>query len=435
MDKFINLIKKRVLVYDGSKGYMLQKAGLRGGECPELWNKEHSSKVMDIHTAYVEAGCDVIQTNTFQGNRLQLEKYSLQDRTYELNYLGARLARDAMGNRGYVAASIGPTGKMFEPFGDLTFQKALDIFREQVKALVDGGVDIINFETFTDLAEMRAAYFAAREVSSLPVICSFSFESTGKTMMGSDPYTAALVMKSLGADMIGTNCSFGPDHMLKIVRKMHDVGDIFLSVKPNAGIPKITNGETEYSQTPQSFSSFIPYFIEYGARLVGGCCGTTPEYISDIKDKVNQKKLSETASFSGDNIISSSSQCVNVLTIEENSIAKLDAGTDDELLKRLNDKGAEYIAELAMHIQEEGTNAIYVNVDNVEKEKTFLANVVEELQTYVKCPLIFGTKDPEALESALVIYKGVAGVMADGSADIHRTAKKYGSVLLNRIPE
>jgi 5-methyltetrahydrofolate--homocysteine methyltransferase len=224
---FLEEIKNRVLIFDGSKGYLLQRLGMKGGECPELWNVTHAALVKEIYRKYKEAGSDVIQTNTFQGNRNQLEKYSLGDRTYELNFEGTRLAREVMGRDGFVAASIGPVGKLFEPSGDLTFEACYEIFKEQLRGVVDGGADIINFETFTDLAEMRAALLAAKETTDLPVICSLAFESGGRTMMGTDPCTAVTVLKSLGADMVGTNCSFGPQHLLEVVKKMSEAGGDF----------------------------------------------------------------------------------------------------------------------------------------------------------------------------------------------------------------
>jgi len=275
MKKFTDEIRKKVLVYDGSKGTMLQREGLKGGECAELWNITHPDKVRKVYESYKKAGSDVIQTNTFQGNRIALEAHGLADKLYELNYEGVKLAKEVMGNDGYVAASIGPTGKLFEPSGDLTFKQAYEIYKEQVKAVIDGGADIINFETFTDIAEIRAAFLAAKDIDDIPVICSMAFESNGRTLMGTDPYNAAVILSSLGADMVGVNCSLGPEHMLDIVKSMSQAG-IPLSVKPNAGLPKVVDGCTVFDATPDDFASLASEYIKYGARLIGGCCGTFP---------------------------------------------------------------------------------------------------------------------------------------------------------------
>jgi len=175
MKDFLREIEKRVLIYDGSKGYMLQEVGLKGGECGEFWNITKKDEVKSVYLKYFAAGSDVIQTNTFPGNRAHLEKFSLSERTYDINYWGTKLAREAAGDDRLVAASIGPTGTLFEPSGELSFEAAYEIYKEQVQAVVDGGADIINFETFTDVAEMRAALLAAKENSNLPVICSMSF--------------------------------------------------------------------------------------------------------------------------------------------------------------------------------------------------------------------------------------------------------------------
>jgi methionine synthase I (cobalamin-dependent) len=275
-------ISERILVYDGSKGFMLQQMGMKGGECPELWNVTHPEKVTEIYRMYKDAGADVIQTNTFQGSRVQLGKYSLGERTYELNYEGARLARQVMGKDGFVAGSVGPLGKLFEPSGELTFEDAYEAFALQVKALADGGVDVINLETFTDIAEMRAALIASIETAGLPVICSMAFEQNGRTLMGTDPFNAVVILKSLGASMAGTNCSCGPGQQLDILKEMSRVGGIYLSVKPNAGLPEMIDGRTVYRETPERFAEISLEYVKYGARLIGGCCGTTPEHIKAI---------------------------------------------------------------------------------------------------------------------------------------------------------
>lgn len=224
---FLEDIKNNVLIYDGSKGFMLQLAGLPAGDSPESFNDSHPDIVFNLHKAYVDAGCDVIQTNTFTGNRIMLEKHGLGDRTVELNQKGAQIAKKAAEGRAYVAASIGPTGLLFEPFGELTFDLAYDVFKEQVTAVAEGGADIINFETFTDILEMKAALTAAKENTDLPVVCSMAFEQNKRTLMGTDPISCARIMKSVGADLVGANCSFGPAHMIDIITDMAKTGEFF----------------------------------------------------------------------------------------------------------------------------------------------------------------------------------------------------------------
>ena len=435
MKNFIDEIKDRILIYDGSKGYLLQRLGLSGGECPELWNIEHADKVREVYESYRDAGCDVIQTNTFQGSRIQLEKYSLGDKTYELNFEAARLAKEVMANRGYVAASIGPTGKLFEPYGDLTFEKAYQVYKEQIKALVDGGVDVINFETFTDLAEMRVAFLAARALTDIPVICSFAFESNGMTLMGTDPYTAALVMSSLGAEMVGTNCSFGPENMIGIVEKMYELGGICLSVKPNAGIPEVVDGEVTYAETAEGFSRFIEDFVKCGARLVGGCCGTTPEFIGALKESVGSIQVGEITAYKGSSLIASSRECLDVENIKISSMGEVNTENDKELLDELTRGNTDFVVDKAMDLSGENYDVICINVDKAGGEADLLSKVVCNTQAYVKKPFIIETKNPEALEAALRVYNGRAGVIIDNNygenADtLINIADKYGSKVL-----
>lgn len=436
MRSFLREIKERVLVFDGSKGTMLQRYGLTGGECPELWNTTHSDVVRKIYELYKQAGSDVIQTNTFQGNRIKLKEYSLEDRTYELNFEGARLAREVMGKDGFVAASIGPVGMLFEPLGDLTFELAYATYKEQVKAVTDGGVDIINFETFTDLGEMRAALLAAKDVCSLPVICSVAFEANGRTLSGSTPYITAVVLSSLGADMIGTNCSFGPEHMLGIVKGMAEAGGAYLSVKPNAGLPELIDGNAVYKESPEKFAELAVDFIRYNARLLGGCCGTTPEFISAIKTGIGNVDVPKVQN-KCERIITSDVKMVNLDDDKEIQIGRLDTSLDNELLKDLSNGIVDSVIDVSSDLFADGCDAIYINVDNADKDGDLLSAVVKTAQPYAKVPFILETQEPEALDKALRIYKGKAGIaISNGNNDkieeILAVAKKYGSTIVDK---
>ncbi len=428
MRDFLKAIEKRILIYDGSKGYLLQKLGLKGGECGEIWNITNQAAVKEIYRLYKEAGSDVIQTNTFTGNRIQLEKYSLGDKTYELNYWGARLARETAGDDTLVAASLGPTGILFEPSGELTFEKAYEIFKEQVKAVADGGVDLLNFETFTDVAEMRAAVLAAKENSDLPVICSMAYESNGRTLMGNDPFVAVSVLLSLGADMVGANCSFGAGHMLEIVKKMHDAGGGGLSVKPNAGLPEVVDGKACYRETAESFAAQAAEFVKYGARLVGGCCGTTPEYIKAVKDRIG-KMEAVPAKKREKGVITSGTRHFAVSGLKAGAVGKLDVSAD-----RSGTEDMSYVEDLVLDISTEGYDAVLINAGTAGADD-WLAGIVNLAQTYIKEPLILKTTNPVALEKALRIYKGIAGVAAvdeagESKSAILRLAEKYGSEII-----
>lgn len=432
MNNFLKEVSERILLFDGSKGTMLQNYGLKGSECPELWNKENSETVTEIYRLYKLAGSDVIQSNTFQGNPIKLREHGLEKRTYELNFEGVRLAKKVMGSEGYVAASIGPTGKLFTPAGDLTFEKAYTTFKKQITAVVDAGADIINFETFNDMAEMRAALIAAKENTDLPVICSMAFESNGRTLMGTDPRTAAVVLKSMGADMIGVNCSVGPENMIDLVRKMYETGGAYISVKPNAGLPVMVDGKVKYNETPERFAEFTEKFVKYGARLVGGCCGTTPEFIKSMAERLKHLKPVKTGHGSGQ-IIASANNMIDISEFDDVNMGKLDTYNDEELFEELSNGNMEFLIDRLMGFS--ACNSIHINVDRL-KEKDIIEKVVDAVQTYSRKPVIIESTDYDIIEKALRKYNGKAGVVIDKSnnSDIEKIVKiigKYGGTIID----
>lgn len=433
MKDFMKEIEKRILIHDGSKGYMLQKLGLKGGECGELWNLTNKQAVREVYHSYLEAGSDVIQTNTFPGNRIHLEKYYLGDKTYDINYWGAKLAKEVAGESAFVCASIGPTGLLFEPSGELTFERAFDIFCEQVKAVVDGGADIINFETFTDLAELRAAFFAAKKLTDKPVICSLAFENNSRTLMGTDPVVAVAVLRSIGADMAGTNCSFGPEHMTGIIQELYQAGGGYLSVKPNAGLPQVINDQVIYDETPEHFAEMALQFIQYGARLIGGCCGTTPDYIKALKEKVSGLEPVAVKERSK-GMITSNVRYLDTSKLNRNNIGFFDTANDPKLRNALKENNLSSVEDAALDFAAEGFDAVYVNIDDLNGDKMLLSKVIDKLQWYIREPLILETADAEALNNALLIYRGVAGVVlgkeCENQEAIKKTVEKFGSVIL-----
>ncbi len=422
---FLYDIGKRVLVFDGSMGIMLQSKGLEVGTCPEEWNITHPDKVKEIYTAYRDAGANVIQSNTFQSNIMKLSEYGLQDKHYDINCSGVRLAKEVMGDNGYVAASIGPLGKLLEPFGELTFEQAYNTFKKQVIAVTVGGADIISFETFTDVSEMRIALMAAKENCNLPVICSISYEQNGRTLMGSDPAICACILHSLGADMIGTNCSFGPEYMIKVAESYGKTGLKF-SIKPNAGIPQTIDGKLVYDETPEKFACYAQEFIKNGARLVGGCCGTRPEFISQISKAVKEcdaVKLPVNVDY-----ITSASKAVSFSDIKQADIGWVDINKEETLKNDLMAGDTSSITDIAMDLMEEDYELIAINMDIPEADVLLLSKVVAEAQTYLKQPFIFKSDNPKSIEAALRIYKGRAGVITKASGFMDEILCKYGAV-------
>lgn len=274
------LASDRVLIADGATGTMLMAAGLPPGAAPEVWNVEAPAQVMALHQTYLEAGSQIVLSNSFGGSPLKLAKYGLQERAVELNHAAASLARQAVGDRAYVAGDIGPTGELMEPLGTLTPETAFEAFKAQAAALVEGGVDALWIETMSDLEEARAAVLAAKQVTHLPVFCSLSFGPKSRTMMGVSARRAAAELWPLGLAAVGANCGEGLDMIPEVLRQMSEaVPDAVLIAKPNAGLPRIVGKETIYDVGPMDFAQQMQGFIALGARVVGSCCGSNPEYI------------------------------------------------------------------------------------------------------------------------------------------------------------
>lgn len=280
----------RLLVSDGAWGTFLQEKGLEAGECPELWCINHPDDVRDIAQGYIEAGSDMIETNSFGGSRFKLEHFNLHNRTQEINKAASEISRQAAGDQKWVIASIGPTGKILL-MGDVTEAELYDAFKEQAVALAAGGADAICIETMSAIDEAQLAIRAVRENTNCTVIATFTFERTVqgeyRSMMGVSPTAAAKAMLEAGAQIIGANCGSGFEQMIDIVKEMRAAaGDIPILVHANAGLPNLVNGEIVFPDTPERMAALVPEIVKAGANIIGGCCGTTPAHIQAIKAAV-----------------------------------------------------------------------------------------------------------------------------------------------------
>lgn len=289
MHAILELAKKKTVIFDGAMGTMLMAAGLKAGESPELWNIEKPALVADIHRKYYEAGSDVVHTNTFGANAIKLADRGLSDRMEKINVEAAKLAREACPAGRFVAGDVGPTGKLIKPLGDLVIQEAEEAFFRQARALLQGGADLISIETMFSLEEALAALRAAKRLGNVPVIAGLTFNRTKKgffTMMGEDVNQAVEAFELAGADVIATNCSLGSRDMIDLTKELRRATRKPLLIQPNAGKPVTQKGVTSYQQTPAEFGRDGRDIRNAGADMIGGCCGTNPDFIRALVQTV-----------------------------------------------------------------------------------------------------------------------------------------------------
>ena len=271
-----------VVLLDGATGSNLMAAGMPRGICTEAWIMEHKEVLQNLQKAYVEAGSQIVYAPTFGGNRYSLGLHGLQDKLAEMNHALVNISREAVGHKVYVAGDITTTGKMMEPAGDLTYEMAYETYCEQIKVLEDAGVDLIAAETMINIEETLAAVDACQSVCELPIICTVTVEADGSIFSGGNAIEAAMSLEAAGADAVGINCSVGPDQLVSVIRNIKENVSIPVIAKPNAGMPQIDDlGNAVYSMTPADFAGYMKVLVDNGASVIGGCCGTTPEFISE----------------------------------------------------------------------------------------------------------------------------------------------------------
>ncbi len=291
MKDFLDRIKAgEIIVADGAMGTMCFEAGLRAGDCPELWNIEHPELIEKITRSYFEAGSEIVHTNTFGGTGLKLAPYGLQTRAAELNSEAAKIARRAVGDKAYISGSCGPSGKILKPYGDTEPEIIYAAFREQIDALIKAGVDAVTIETMVDLEEAKLAIRAAREISAeIPIMATMTFDSTPNgffTIMGVSIEDAVRGLEEAGADIIGSNCGNGIENMVKIAAEFKNATKMPLVIQSNAGMPKVENGKTVYAETPEMMVEKAKEMLGLPVSVIGGCCGTTPDHIRALRKMV-----------------------------------------------------------------------------------------------------------------------------------------------------
>lgn len=404
----LELFGKKALVFDGAMGTMLQARGLKPGQLPETLNRLSPSAVLDVHRAYINAGADVISTNSFGANAIKLAPYGL-DSESEV-FLAVSLAKQAASNSDrkiFVAADIGPTGKLMPPLGDFSFEEAVNAFKGAVIGAQRAGADLIFFETFSDLYECKAAITAAKENSDLPIAVSLTFDENGRTLTGANAQTAAFYLSSVGADIIGVNCGLGPDAMEPIAIELASFG-IPMIVNANAGLPKIADdGSTYFDIAPSRFTSFANTLYENGVTAVGGCCGTDPEYIKCVSLAAKDKKIDLRpkkilpAVCSGTKLYTLGSKCA---TVGE----RLNPTGKPKLKEALRNKNLDYLCVEAVSQQAASADILDVNVGIPDiDECEMLTKAVLAVQGVTDLPLQLDSASAKALTSAARVYNGV----------------------------
>ena len=433
---FTDFLKENIVRLDGGMGTLLQARGLTPGEQPERWNLTHPEIIQAIHRDYFDAGSNVVCTNTFGANCLKFSEAELEAiiRTAVDN---AKAARDAsLGNqRKFIALDIGPTGKLLKPLGDLDFEDAVEVFAKTVRIGAACGVDLILIETMNDSYETKAALLAAKENCDLPVLVSNAYGEDGKLMTGATPSAMAALLEGMGADAIGANCSLGPDQLRGVMEELLSCASVPVILKPNAGLPKVADGVTVYDVDPESFAKSVTELVKAGVRVIGGCCGTTPEYIRALTEKtsglspapVTDKNITAVSSYTHAVVLGDSPTLIG---------ERINPTGKKRFKQALLEGDMDYILSEGVRQEEAGVHILDVNVGLPDiDEAEMLKSAVCELQAVTDLPLQIDTADRHAMEIALRRYNGKAMINSVNgkrkSMDaIFPLVKKYGGVVV-----
>ena len=431
------LIAEGPVILDGATGTNLMEKGMPMGVCPEAWILENKEIMIDLQRRYVEAGTQILYAPTFTANRIKLEEYDLSDRLEQMNRDLVKISKEAAGGKAYVAGDMTMTGKQLFPLGDLMFEELVDVYKEQARILDDEGVDLFVVETMMSLQESRAAVIAIREVSDLPIMVSLTYNEDGRTLFGTTPEVAVVVLQSLGADVIGVNCSTGPAEMAPLVAKMAEYATIPILAKPNNGFPELIDGKTIYRTTPEEFAQAGVSLVEAGAAIVGGCCGTTPAHIRALARQVKGMEV-HTPLLHHRSILTSERKSVEV-SLDGNFMVvgeRINPTGKKKLQAELREGKLDLVREMARQQEENGARILDINMGmNGIDEKEMMQKVIYEVSSTVDCPLCIDSSYVEVIEAALRIYPGRALInsISMESAKLEAllpVAKKYGAMFI-----
>ena len=375
-------IKNNILIFDGAMGTMLQQKGLQIGENPEVFGLKNPDKLIEIHKLYLEAGSNVITTNTFGANELKLDKlgYTVEEVVDNaINMAKKAIEESDKSKPRFVALDLGPIGEMLEPIGTLSFDRAYEIFKRQAIQGEKSGANLIIIETMMDLYEAKAAVLAAKENTKLPVFCTMTFDENGRSFTGCMPESMVATIEGLGVDAIGVNCSLGPKQLIPIVEKISKMATVPVIVQANAGLPDIVNGQAIYNVDSEEFFIGVEKFVQLGASIIGGCCGTNPEFIKKISDNISTLKKVEIEK-NNSCVVCSPSKFVEIKS--PTVIGERLNPTGRKLLKEsIINENLDYIINLGLEQIEGGADILNVNVGLPDiDEKKMMPKVIKEMQ-------------------------------------------------------
>ena len=437
-EAFRELVKKGPVLLDGATGTNLQKAGMPVGVCPEQWILENSEVLIDLQKRYVEAGTDILFAPTFTASRIKLKEYGLEDHLEEMNRKLVALSKEAAkGTNALVAGDLTMTGEQLYPLGDLMFEDLVDVYKEQAKIIAEAGADLFVVETMMSLQECRAAVLAIREVCDLPVMVSLTYNEDGRTLYGTDPVTAVVVMQSLGADAVGMNCSTGPEAMLEPIAKMAEYAAIPLLAKPNAGMPELIDGQTVFNVEPEEFAEVGKKLVEEGAAIIGGCCGTTPEHIRALKEAVKGIPVKAPLQMKR-RMLTSERKSVEI-TLDGRFMVigeRINPTGKKKLQAELKEGSLNLVRTMALEQEENGASILDINMGmNGIDEKEMMLRTIYEVTSTVDCPLCIDSSHVDIIEAALRIYPGRALINSislekEKFEKLLPIAKKYGAMFI-----
>ena len=435
---FSSLLQDRPIFLDGATGSNLQKSGMPTGVCPEQWILEHKEILIALQKEFISAGSRIIYTPTFTANRIKLKEYGLEKHIRQINHDLVALSKEAAGERAYVAGDITMTGEQLAPIGRMDFEELVDVYKEQIGYLVEAGVDLLVVETMMSLQETRAAVIAAKEVCDLAVMATLTFESDGRTLYGTDAVTAAVVLEGLGVAAVGVNCSTGPDKMVDVVRRMAEVCTLPIIAKPNAGLPSLdAAGNTVYDMDAKTFGVCMKEIVAAGASILGGCCGTTPDYIRESKKQVGDMPVSSRTK-SGKRFLTSERQTVS-FDLTDNFIIvgeRINPTGKKKLQADLRAGSMEMVSAFAQEQEACGAGILDVNMgESGIDEKAMMLQALETIGGITNLPLSIDSSHVDVIEAALRRYPGRALInsISYEKAKVDALlplAKKYGAMFI-----